>query len=1189
MDTRKILTRSLLGVIVSASVALALSITSLAWFAKPENKADKTLDGEIGLRSYFYAGDGGNPNDQENPGKPFEIVSPIHFYNLTRLQNLGVFRDKKWFQIGHNFASDPDYEENDGLWKDPNDHSKGKYDFACINYTYDEYGNVRNTYYADYLDMSYFSRHNTIMPVGGEGAPFYGEFDGKGIPIKNLLVRGNPEDIGVFGYVSYEGSVEGLVCENLEIHSLGYTSTPRDDSTDLFGREIDEVFGQNLDPITSGMSLAFIDNNAAGTQGDPRTKELKVRNGLGITTIGNINSNSKVASDGQNQKTKIYNGYFLPTYPPMGTTNNNFTYSWKSSSSLLVPFSKKLQQEGLNITGIGSNKDRAILIDMTDLANSSEDVDENGFNCGKDMQTDARISLIASVQIGGFVYSRVIQSYRVEFYSNSTKYSDGGYSFSVYCEYIDQSDEKVNYHHGNNIGFLAGHVDGTIKDSYVYEAKYFFNDGEGCSPIATESETGLVGEIGTNVLNALDPEINKVLRGETGIINFTQIYNKIRRDIEPGDQTYAGYDGGNYIISYNDHRMLSENPETHEMEGTFDLFSKYLRRRTIASGGEYITKSDGAHDINSNLPSGTSTAWHAYTAPNNVPTSYNSIDFLWNSVIQNDYDEENSANDVDRGLGVFKIVTKYNSAAKSNPEAHVYDDMGSSYINRRAKKVSKVYFSTAEYAHASYHFDEDTQTGTWTDIGGQPSWGRATGEIDVLQPTTLPSYSDESSFNYPFSRDFDYCFELDLSQIENTGGNDYMYNTDSEFLANYLRSKLVDKFGASIDYLDPRFGFMFRSSENEQLNGLSSYMSIGVPGEKKNFAEDGEDPVYYPEKSICFSIENAAWANVSVVANGADVSIYKFDSSTSTNTKQKLYTMRSGNRNDSNADPITGYPIDLDRHRYFTFNAVTGTTGRTAEQREADYECQTDREAVVYPNSTNIIPVGATSSSPITVKYIDDTAIENNGSLTIYLYETADGKQYYSDDSTITENSMFYSYFETKRGNEANTIGLQKDFFNEKDDMVDNGALYAHIFKLPKGEYCIGASSGTANIYFLGVQGQTRGTIGTNNRAILGDKAITDVDFLLAEPTYNAYHRFNNELLSLANFSFNAEFKKVIYVPQYHEFYVTVHNGYIKLSFKDNPQFVKKLIAISRSQDNHKFYINGTLINDTQYPLPNRQ
>ena len=266
-------------------------------------------------------------------------------------------------------------------------------------------------------------------------------------------------------------------------------------------------------------------------------------------------------------------------------------------------------------------------------------------------------------------------------------------------------------------------------------------------------------------------------------------------------------------------------------------------------------------------------------------------------------------------------------------------------------------------------------------------------------------------------------------------------------------------------------------------------MPLGAPGTKRNFGT-AENPLYYPENSITFKIENENGANVSVVANHADVSIYSFDSSKSSGGTTKICTMMSSNRNSTDEDGTIGNaPIDIDSHRYFTYDALSGATS--------------------------------------------------------------------------TESVIF---------------GAGED---ETNNMLDNNALYAHIFKLPKGEYAIGsANSSTANIYFLAVQGQTEGTIGEAEKANVGN-AVTDVDFLLDAPTLANYPT----ALTTAFFSFKSEFNNS--VNKLFQVDVKTVNGhkYIALTFEDNPHYVTYLLTMSRDL-NHTYYINNTEIDRAQYVLP---
>lgn len=832
---KKVVSRILMGVLGLTTVALSVT-AALAWFGGPKANVDKEIiNGDIGLRGYFYDGDGLTENTA------FEIVTPVHYYNLTRLQNLGIFPEKRYFQLGHDFGG------NIGL--------------ACIN------TNAENeSSYDKYLNLEALSSQVNLLPIGDEATPFYGTFNGNQLSIKNLTVKGYPEDIGMFGYVAHEGEVKNLVMENLTVTSLGYTNDTTAPDYELFNADIENLFAQNISDISKLMSLTFYEG-----VGDSKTAHaLKNYNGLGGTQLLNINSDEHLFSDSY-----LYKGYFEPTYP--ARQNEKFTYSWKSSSPLIREASVDINNDGVN--------EKTIVMDLEPLKDSVGS--EEAFNSGNDMQADARLSLIASVTVDGFTYSRVIQSYKVEFYSNSHVYADKAYAAALFCDYVDsgrENDANTNYHHGNNIGLLAGHVDGTFVDSYVYGGKFDFNK-TGYTPIDTESDTALIGEIGSSVRSDIDPEIELTKNGDIGVMNFSRIYNLVRSDMDAtethtliagqakpdGSDTFVNY------ISYDDFKNSA----------SFDNFSQYLRHDSPASGP--------VHYI---IP--TSTSMGAYTTsgyviddPDDIKSDFNAIDFIWNQVVQ---DEEN----IDRGLGVFKLVTGICSGYKTEPNYAKYmlNGLGDTKIINGEPK-SKVYFSTAEY--------EEGKGGDFA-----PSRG-----------ISLPEYSDVNSFGYPFSRDLNYCFELDLEDMAKSGGRNYMWNTDSPFLVNYLKSKLIDKFGQPVSPLSKKFGFMFRSSENEMLTELSSYMPIKKPGSKYAYEVDGETK-YYPSSSIVFHIDNEAGANVSVVGNTDDITIYR-NNPDSSSAITPLYSMKCSNQNGT------------DQHRYFKYDVETGVT---------------DTEAVINPSMT---------------------------------------------------------------------------------------------------------------------------------------------------------------------------------------------------------------------------------------------
>ena len=974
--------------------AISVVVATLAWFTYAGDKTEKSIDGEIGLRSYFYAGDGSEEH-------PYEIVTPTHFYNLSRLQNYGIFSEKTYFQVGHIFNNEDGYQ--------------------CINPATGDY--------VDYLDMQYFYDSDPSMfirPIGSESTPFHGTFDGHGIPIKNLKISGYPEDIGVFGYVSYDGYIEGLVCENLRVESLGYTKITTDDTYKLFSVDIEDIFS-TATYLTRDMNLDFYSykhDHYERALPVPTKPGLKNENGIGGVQYRGIDTN--IVTD-ETTGVDYYNGYFVPTFPKQA--NDPFTYSWSASSTTIQEsdiLNLDLDEDG--------EKDKLIMFDLSKLKETGPDK----FNSGDDMKLDARLSLIASVTVNGIIYSRVIQSYLCEFYSHKTYYGDGEFTVSIYCNYvqpIDLNHPATNYAHGNNIGLLIGHLDGTMKHSYVYNGSFKFND-DGYNPIKCETQIGLVGEVGTNVINALDPDYNSVLHGETGVMNFTRIYSGIRNSFVGGESIMVGKESGHKFVTYDTVQNTGD-------DSLFSLYSSYLRH-TI--NGNYITGQFG------NVGDDWST-WQSINVPAEVPEDFNTVDFLFNNIIADDKNEQGETI-LDRGLGVFKIATPRNASAESGEYGdHVFDNMGDCRIIS-GKPHTTVYFSTAEYDHT---------------VSNQKTWGDKLDQIEPLRATTLPSSSNAFTFDYPFSRDYNYVFELDLSQNTESSVNNYLYNTNSVFLTNYLRSQLIDKYGRPVNHGDYRFGFMFRTSENYLINSLSSYMPISMPGTTALYP-DGN---YYPSNAIVFNIQNDNGANVSVVGNGQDISIYKYRTDRAAKP-EKLYTMKSQNTD------------VLDSHRYFSYD--------------------------------------------------------------------------YSDDGNGETSTLAVPYAEHLMG--------------------DGGALYAHIFKLDKlpdgWAYAIGSSSDKvkANLYYLAVQGQTDGTIGSS-MADVGN-VLDDVDFLIAPPEKTDYvvtteeesgqevTKINYNSAKLAEFNFTSNFNTTSGTFTINTQVVEIEGSdytLINMDYNNDPKFITYLFA----------------------------
>lgn len=163
---------------------LSVAAPSLAWFARA---IYRSVTGEFeasSILSYFGGGTG-------KEGDPYLIKSPKHLYNLSWLQNKGVFTDKTYFKL-----------------------------FNDINMAGSNSGTGNET--------------GAIPPIGSKENPFTGVFDGDHHVISNLWVstlksdwKEQPEDavdysgthVGMFGGISGGASVSNFNLDRVEVKS----------------------------------------------------------------------------------------------------------------------------------------------------------------------------------------------------------------------------------------------------------------------------------------------------------------------------------------------------------------------------------------------------------------------------------------------------------------------------------------------------------------------------------------------------------------------------------------------------------------------------------------------------------------------------------------------------------------------------------------------------------------------------------------------------------------------------------------------------------------------------------------------------------------------------------------------------------------------------------------------------------
>ena len=135
--------------------------------------------------------------------------------------------------------------------------------------------------------------------------------------------------------------------------------------------------------------------------------------------------------------------------------------------------------------------------------------------------------------------------------------------------------------------------------------------------------------------------------------------------------------------------------------------------------------------------------------------------------------------------------------------------------------------------------------------------------------------------------------------------------------------------------------------------------------------------------------------------------------------------------------------------------------------------------------------------------------------------------------------------------------------------MRDGGALYGHIFKVPRGDYVIGSSRKSdgnpdqANLYFLAVQGQSDAELGTTDLITVGGRAL-NVDFLLSNA---GLYPFDVTALQPAYFAFEAFFDTGVGTLE-----VTKEGDYINVLLGSS---ATKAIGYCRKTSDPKHYLNG--------------
>ena len=220
---RNLLLGSILCVILASG--LIVSQAYMYYVAQEQigqAQEDNLVPGQVGLRQYFDSGKG-------TELEPYIITRPIHYYNLSRLQSLGAFSNKKYhFQLGKRMTVD----QVTGM------------------YVYDNDGNPSKV-----LNMNNFPRD--ILSIGSSVTPFYSEFEGNDLIIDNLTVKANADDIGTFGYLASGSIVKNTYFTNLTVQDIGYNTSTSALYENMQGRDILTCEAEEVTTIPMNKSITL--------------------------------------------------------------------------------------------------------------------------------------------------------------------------------------------------------------------------------------------------------------------------------------------------------------------------------------------------------------------------------------------------------------------------------------------------------------------------------------------------------------------------------------------------------------------------------------------------------------------------------------------------------------------------------------------------------------------------------------------------------------------------------------------------------------------------------------------------------------------------------------------------------------------------------------------------------------------
>ena len=938
----------LIGAMTMASLT-AVTIGFSAYVTAAVYNKTKNLEptgGEVALRSYFQKGSG-------TEADPFVISRPIHFYNLSRLQNLGVFSSKTFFVLGY----DPDHPD-DIHGTDPN---------TDLTFYQDNSSSVLVDNHT--LDMSsIYALTDSIVSIGDECAPFCGDFNGHGLAISGLKISSKPEDVGVFGYTATGSIVHDLYLINPTVTDDGYESNTE------------------IAPIFANPTL--YDGAVTWNSG-----QSVHENGSVPSANTSLFENEDVTFDNSTPRVNITAA--LPAQPQ---NMPSVTFEYHLSSPLVsLPAGN-----GVSFENLIFHKEKVTLNDP------NYDPDYQAFaNCPDGGTFHVRLSLTASsITNNGIHYSKTISSYLIILIKHVGENDAVSFSYQVVKDTYDgQTPGYTQYRHGANVGLLCGHAEGSFTNCFVYGGTISLNNQQsGITSLVQESETGLFGELGASVDSSISPQKNYEGDKDTGVLNFSKMYEDIaggtHTQISSGDLIYYKYVPGEheekftttgasneFHLSYEPSSVTSVKVNGANADFSYEGSVLTISGATLAADRTVTVyyKSDSADKFKEFLRNNHLTGNDLFYAT----ALENTLDFTGRRII------EDTETDKRKGMGVFSLVT---TATKSDDyNTYAINELGDYVIKRdnsngATKTYTDFYYTTAEWnADPDGDGTPDYQdVSNWNDISGST--------YHINQPYSFPTSITSSTWNPYFERYFNYNIHCDLTS--NSIVNNYFYNTQSEFLKGYFKYKLVDSTGVAPAWDTAPFGVFVRNinpdtGAESPITKFDSVLEVSEESQKRftslsatyteSFTGTGKDRVFElkhiptsnptitvagqttnafsysnneitfntapgsgeaiivdytyqnPTKSVVFSIKNSGGANVTIfAASNAEtqsyVGIY--------NTKRSdLYNGDNVTSKPDYAMYCPYYPatetVDRASFHYYNYNYANGETPMTAVQAQS--------------------------------------------------------------------------------------------------------------------------------------------------------------------------------------------------------------------------------------------------------------